>query len=127
VSVSKNEEFQQGHSPICPELGCNDPADSHIHFSQQDIDSFRGWAQAGAMAGAMDHHLRTAPTNVDDHAALQAHMLSSGHYAHHLDVQDMTHKELQAHHEEDHAIMDAGPADERENYTNLGNEHMHNE
>ena len=78
------------------------------------------------MAGEMDAHLRTAPTDTRDHAALKAHLLSSGHYAHPLDVHEMTHEELQAHHDADHAEMDAGPKDERENYTNLGFEHFHN-
>jgi len=123
--MSKSE-FDAGHSPICPELGCNDPADSHIHLSREDVDSMRAYSQAGQMAGAMDKHMRTAPTDTRDHAALKAHMLSSGHYAHPLDVHEMTLATLKAYHDEDHGNMDAGPADERENYTNFGHDHMHN-
>ena len=124
--MSKSNEFSAGHSPICPELGCNDPADTHIHLSRSDVDSMRGMAQAGQMAAEVDKHMRTAPTDTRDHAALKAHMLSSGHYAHPMDVHEMTHDRLKAYHDEDHANMDAGPADERENYTDFGHEHMHN-
>lgn len=124
--MSKSNEFNAGHSPICPELGCNDPADTHIHLSRSDVDSMRGMAQAGQMAAEVDKHMRTAPTDTRDHAALKAHMLSSGHYAHPMDVHEMTHERLKAYHDEDHANMDAGPADERENYTDFGHEHMHN-
>jgi hypothetical protein len=124
--MSRGEEFYQGKERICPELGCNDPADTHIHLSRSDVDALHAYHQAGLLAGQIDTHMRTAPTDVRDHAALKAHMLSSGHYAHPLDVHDMTHEELKAHHDEDHATMNAGPADERENYTDFGHEHMHN-
>ena len=110
---------------MCPEAYCNLPAD-HIHLDRSDVDALHAYAQAGRMAGEFDTHMRTAPTDVRDHAALKAHMLSSGHYAHPLDVHDMTHEELKNHHDEDHANMDSGPVDEREHYTNLGFEHMHN-
>ena len=123
--MSKNDEFSKGHTPECPEAFCNRPAD-HIHLDRSDVDALHAYAQAGRMAGEFDAHMRTAPTDTRDHAALKAHMLSSGHYAHPLDVHEMTHETLKAYHDEDHANMDAGPADERENYTDFGHEHMHN-
>lgn len=123
--MSKSEEFSQGHTPECPEAFCNRPAD-HIHLDRSDIDAMEAFSQAGRLHAQIDVHMRTAPTDVRDHAALKAHMLSSGHYAHPLDVHEMTHETLKAYHDEDHANMDAGPEDERENYTDFGHEHMHN-
>lgn len=125
VPVSRSEEFK-GQLPECSEGYCNLPAD-HIHLDRSDVDALHAYAQAGRMAGEMDHHMRTAPTDVRDHAALKMHMLSSGHYAHPLDVHESTPQELRAMHNEDHAEMDAGPEDEREKYTNFGHEHMHND
>lgn len=116
-------EFNQGHTPKCK--NCGEPAD-HIHISKEDVASMQAISQASRISGEMDQHMRTAPTDMRDHAALKAHMLSSGHYAHPLDVHDMTHETLKAYHDEDHANMDAGPADEREHYTNFEHEHMHN-
>lgn len=122
--MSRSDEFKS-QLPECTEAYCNRPAD-HIHLSQSDVDQMEAMSQAGYLHGQMDQHMRTAPTNVEDHESLKAHMLSSGHYAHPLDVRDMTHETLKAYHDEDHANMDSGPEDEREHYTNLGNEHMHN-
>lgn len=124
--MSRGEEFQQGKARVCPELGCDKPADSHIHLGRSDIDAMEAFSQAGRLHAQVDAHMRTAPTDTRDHAALKAHMLSSGHYAHPLDVHEMDHATLKAYHDEDHANMDAGPADERENYTDFGHEHMHN-
>jgi hypothetical protein len=125
--MSKNEEFSQGRTPECPEASCNRPAGDHIHLDRSDIDAMEAFSQAGRLHGQIDAHMRTAPTDMRDHAALKAHMLSSGHYAHPLDVHEMSHERLKQFHDEDHANMDAGPADERENYTDFGHEHMHNE
>jgi hypothetical protein len=125
VPMSRNEEFK-GQLPECSEGYCNLPAD-HIHLDRSDVDAMLAYAQAGRMAGAMDHHMRTAPTDVRDHAALKAHMLSSGHYANPLEVHDMDHATLKWDHDRHHAEMDKGPEDEREKYTNFDHEHMHND
>ena len=117
--MSKNEEFSK-----CSECGGKG---DHIHLSQNDRDAFEAYSSAGARAAEMDAHMRTAPTDVRDHAALKMHMLSSGHYAHPLDVHESTPQELRAMHNEDHAEMDAGPEDEREKYTSLGFEHFHHD
>ena len=82
-------------------------------------------SQAGQRHAEMDKHLRTAPTDVRDHAALKAHMLSSGHYTHPETVHNMSHEDLKDLHDEDHHSMDSGPADEREHYTTMGFEHFH--
>ena len=121
--VSINE-FNQGHTPQCPEGFCNLPAD-HIHLDRSDIDAMEAYSQAGQRHAEVTEHMRTAPTDTRDHAALKAHMLSYGHLAHPLDVHEMDHETLKAYHDEDHSNMDAGPSDERENYTNFGNEHFH--
>jgi len=123
--MSRSEEFKN-QLPECSEAYCNRPAD-HIHLDRADVDGMKAMASAGQMHAEMDKHQRTAPTDTRDHAALKAHMLSSGHYAHPLDVHEVSHAELKALHDEDHATMDAGPADERENYTNMGFEHFHND
>ena len=121
--MTRGEEFKD-QLPECSEAYCNRPAD-HIHLDRSDVDAMQAWSQAGQMSADVSEHMRTAPTDVRDHAALKAHMLSSGHFAHPLDVHEMDHATLKAYHDEDHANMDAGPADERENYTNFEHEHMH--
>jgi hypothetical protein len=123
--MSRIEDFNS-QLPKCEKPGCGKPVGSHIHLTKEDRDAMEAWASEGQRHAEMDKFMRTAPTDVRDHAALKAHMLSSGHYAHPMDVHEMTHAELKAHHDEDHAKMDAGPAVERENYTNFGFEHFHN-
>ena len=100
------------------------PAD-HIHLDRSDIDAMEAYSQAGQRHAEVTEHMRTVPTDTRDHASLKAHMLSYGHLAHPLDVHEMDHKTLKAYHDEDHSNMDAGPSDERENYTNLGSDHFH--
>lgn len=120
--MGRSEEFNQGTTPMCEE--CGNPLD-HIHLSQYDIDLYKAISQEGHRQGQMAEHMRVAPTDVRDHAALKAHMLSDGHMAHPLDVHDASHEDLEWMHDEHHKTMDKGPADERENYTTLGNEHFH--
>lgn len=104
----------------CHECG---EANDHIHLSHDDIRDMQAIGEASRMQGQMEEHMRTTPVDLNDKASLEAHLASHGHlepaYPHE------SHEDLKARHDEHHAEMDAGPADEREHHTTMGDSHFH--
>lgn len=118
--MSHNQEFQQGHTPQCEQ--CGGPMD-HIHISEETRQHMLDISNAAFMHAQMEDHMRTASTSLKDRDSLAAHLASAGHWAALYGNEDI--HTLRKMHDEDHASMDSGPADEREEYTTLGNDHFH--
>jgi hypothetical protein len=104
----------------CEECG---QESNHIHISEKDRREMEAISNASRMQGQMQEHMRTAPVSLSDKHALRAHLESSAHWETTHD--DMSHGDMQDLHDESHAAMEAGPADEREPHTTMGDSHFH--
>lgn len=124
--MSDNLNSQQFGNVNC--LDCGKPLENgntHIHLSQEDVAGYKAIYAAAQAHHEKDRIAHYKPFNLKDTAALREHLKSSGHYMHAESVDNTGHEDLLAAHEDDHANMDMGPADEREHHTTLSGHHKH--
>jgi len=118
-------DFEAGRNRICEE--CLQPLNdgqSHIHLGQEDVDSIKSIRDASMQQADMEEHMRTAPVDLNDHAALLAHLQSSGHYED-THSNEMDIDELRQIHEDDHKMQEEEYGEDADSHITVDSSHFH--
>lgn len=119
------ESFSEGVDPTCDICGeSTSDGHGHIKFSDSDRAEMRAIYEASQMHAQMSEHMRTAPVDLNDHAALLSHLQSPGHYED-THANDMSVEELRQIHEDDHKMQEEEYGDDADKHTTLDDSHFH--